>query len=164
LFDLKGGAVISLKYFYLIMLSLLLTSPAQAGMFGPSNYDECITESMKGVTSNIAARAIINSCRKRFPKTKRKLPPSKRLSILQRMNIQGRVGLSYGSYYAGNLYNGNSDFTITEISVSVTTKIDGKEVTRIYLCKVHVTPLTSASFGFDILKGDKDADYSWGII
>lgn len=38
-----------------------------AGLFGPSSYDECITDSMKGVSSDVAARAILTSCRNRFP-------------------------------------------------------------------------------------------------
>src|SRR5210317_444436 len=38
----------------------------QADQFRPSTYDECITDSMKGVASDIAARAIIDSCRNQF--------------------------------------------------------------------------------------------------
>lgn len=34
--------------------------------FGPNNYDECITDGMKGTASNIAARLIVNSCKKKF--------------------------------------------------------------------------------------------------
>jgi len=33
----------------------------------PANYDECIVDAMKGVSSDIAARAIIDSCRNLFP-------------------------------------------------------------------------------------------------
>jgi|APSaa5957512535_1039671.scaffolds.fasta_scaffold988510_1 hypothetical protein len=29
-----------------------------AGLFGPSNYAECILDGMKGVTSDLAARAV----------------------------------------------------------------------------------------------------------
>lgn len=36
----------------------------------PSNYDECILESMKGVSSDIAAQAIISSCRNLYPEQK----------------------------------------------------------------------------------------------
>ena len=41
---------------------------ARADLFGPDNYDECILESMKGVTSDVAARLIHRSCRNKFPK------------------------------------------------------------------------------------------------
>ena len=154
----------ALKYFIVMMIGLFLTLPAEAGLFGPSNYDECITESMKGVTSDVAARAIIKSCRKRFPKKQKKCPPSRDLSNEQLSKITGRAGLSFGNYYAGDLYNGNRDFTITEISVNVTTKIGGKKVQSEYLDNVHIPPLTSGDFGFKIIVGDKDADYSWGIV
>lgn len=40
------------------------------GLAGPSNYDECILDSMKGVSSDIAAQAIISSCRNLFPEEK----------------------------------------------------------------------------------------------
>ena len=40
------------------------------GQAVPSNYDECILESMKGVSSDIAAQAIISSCRNLYPEQK----------------------------------------------------------------------------------------------
>ena len=45
-------------------------SSAYAGIFGPSSFDDCVLESMKGVTSDIAARAIYQSCREKFPEKK----------------------------------------------------------------------------------------------
>lgn len=38
-----------------------------SGLFGPGNYDECILENMKSVSSDIAARAVMSSCRRAFP-------------------------------------------------------------------------------------------------
>lgn len=54
----------------LAMILLLASVPARAqfgGLFGPENYDQCILRSMKGVTSDVAAAQIVNSCRKEFP-------------------------------------------------------------------------------------------------
>lgn len=51
----------------LVPLALLYPAASHGGLFGPSNYDECITDSMKGVSSDVAARAIIESCRNLFP-------------------------------------------------------------------------------------------------
>ena len=42
----------------------------------PSNYDECILDAMKGVSSDVAARAIIESCRSLFPDTPEEAPPA----------------------------------------------------------------------------------------
>lgn len=47
------------------LLPFLLLSPS-VGHGAPSNYDECILDSMKGVSSDVAARAIIESCRNLF--------------------------------------------------------------------------------------------------
>jgi hypothetical protein len=56
-----------LVYATLILTVILYPGTGRAGLFGPSNYDQCITESMKGVSSDVAARAIISSCRNQFP-------------------------------------------------------------------------------------------------
>ena len=45
-------------------------SVALAGLFGPSNYDECILENMKGVGDKYAAGAIMRACRSKFPEKK----------------------------------------------------------------------------------------------
>ena len=61
----------------LILLTFLMTiSPAHAGVFGPSNFDECILDKMQGVTSNTAASAIWLACRNKFPAGKPTEPQS----------------------------------------------------------------------------------------
>ena len=57
----------------LVLVGLLLPGIGQAG---PSNYDECILESMKGVSSDIAAQAIISSCRNLYPEQKNAAAPA----------------------------------------------------------------------------------------
>lgn len=55
---------------YAASISLLTSvwiSPVYAGLFGPSNYEECVLENMKGIQSNTAAGAIMQVCRKKFP-------------------------------------------------------------------------------------------------
>ncbi len=46
---------------------LFVSASAMAGLFGPATYDECILESMKGVQSDVAARAVAKACREKFP-------------------------------------------------------------------------------------------------
>ena len=60
---------------FLVPLVMLCPTMSYAGLFGPSNYDECITESMKGVSSDVAARAIIESCRNLFPESRSDAAP-----------------------------------------------------------------------------------------
>ena len=57
-----------------ICLSLMLFfgsgGVSYSGLFGPSNYDECIIESMKGVKSDLAAAAVMKACMNKFPSKK----------------------------------------------------------------------------------------------
>jgi hypothetical protein len=57
----------------LLFFISVFSATAEAGWFGPDNYDECILGSMKGVTSDRAATAIARSCRSKFPKNTVKL-------------------------------------------------------------------------------------------
>lgn len=41
----------------------------------PANYDECIVDAMKGVSSDVAATAIIDSCRNLYPASPREAAP-----------------------------------------------------------------------------------------
>ena len=119
---------------------------------------------MKGVTSDVAARLIMKSCRKKFPLQAKKKPKTKKLSFKEMSHLTGRAGLGYGNYYSGNIYNGNTDITIAEISIELTTTIGEKKISRTYTDAVHIPPQSTADFGFSIVRGDKDADYSWHII
>lgn len=51
----------------LLPFVMLCPSISHGDPDGPTNYDECIIDAMKGVSSDVAARAIIESCRKLFP-------------------------------------------------------------------------------------------------
>jgi hypothetical protein len=54
-----------------LVILILLASPVHAGIFGPSTYEECILENMKGVQSDRAAILIHRVCRKQFPEEKK---------------------------------------------------------------------------------------------
>ena len=66
--SVRGKLEMASFNFHIVAFSLviLVSTTASAGWFGPSNYDECILESMKGVTSNVAARLVESSCREKF--------------------------------------------------------------------------------------------------
>jgi len=44
----------------------LVSSLAIAGLLGPTTFDECILANMRGVGSDVAARAVAASCAKQF--------------------------------------------------------------------------------------------------
>ena len=148
----------------LATLASVVAVPSQAGILGPSTYDECITESMKGVTSDLAASVIINSCRKRFPSKSISRPSDRDLSPTELENMTGRAGLSYGNDYSGTLYNGNNKTTVTTVTIAVTTKIQGKRVTHQYSTSMFLPPLRAGSFRFMVVIGDPGADYSWSVV
>ena len=58
-----------------------------AGWFWPSDYDECILSSMKGVTSNTAASYISDSCREKFPVKQYIESSSKETNIMKTCEI-----------------------------------------------------------------------------
>ena len=122
------------------IFSVLNASVVQAGIFGGNNYDECIVESMKGVKSDVAARSIIRSCREKFPDRDELKRKSRNLSSSELKKLTGRAGLVLGNYYSGNLYNGLKNLTITELTVAVSTKMDGKEITKEYIGEVTSVP------------------------
>lgn len=53
----------------IFLTGFLLPGSALADVSEYSSYDECILESLKGVSSDVAANAIIASCRNKFPES-----------------------------------------------------------------------------------------------
>ena len=157
------------KYFFLVIIAicLLLASPIQAGIFGPKNYDECILKHMKGVTSDLAARAICDSCLKQFPKKKSWEVKSLSDEQIKKLSIGQAAFSNNQNRFTGDLYNGNTDINICDITVNLTTTINGKKVQRAYVGDFYTPfpgPLETRRFGFDIIAGDPYAKYSWEII
>ena len=149
--------------FSLLLFVGLASTETQAGWFGPRNYDECILESMKGASSDLAAQAIIRSCREKFPEKKKEEKKVRDLSADELGQLTGRA-VDYGSYFSGHLHNGNNLVTITQLSISVTTKIGGQEVTQRYTSEVNIPSNGTGKFGFRIITGDQGEKYSWSIV
>ena len=78
--------------------------------------------------------------------------------------ISGRAGLQYGNRYSGNLYNGNSNVTLEQVTIDISTSFNGIKQTRTYSIDVNIPPLTTKEFGIDIVVGDAGAEYQWSII
>jgi len=106
-----------------------------------------------------AAVLIAQSCQEKYPASL----GERTLSFEELSKLDGRAGLSFGNYYSASLYNGNKSLTVTHVEISVTTKISGQESTKIYLSQVHIKPMTSVDFGFNIIVGDAGSGYEWAI-
>lgn len=141
--------------FILAAASLAPLDIARAGLFGPTTYDECITDSMKGVTSDIAARAIIRSCRERFPPPP---PPAVRPLTETEVTKLHLSGLRMPGGMMGTIHNDNAETTVTRVLLSVTTRVKGKPSTRQYLVDVHAAPGGSGNFMEPMEVGDSKAE------
>jgi hypothetical protein len=156
-----------IKYIIFALAGILsCVSDMHAGLLGPSNYDECVLENMKGVTSDVAARAVIQSCKNRFPNTPKATYPSRSLSSDELSNLHGTAGPSSGlggGNYRVSIYNGNEAITIIRLEIWITTRINGFQITRRYAKDVKMLPLSTSSAFFDVTLGDEGSVYSWGI-
>ena len=149
-----------------IFLIPVVLCPGLAGGADPSNYDECILESMKGAKSDLAAKSIIRACRNKFSDRSKGKMESRSLSYTEMSQLTGRASFSefsYGGNFSGKIYNGNANVTISEITIQITTTRNGKKITRLYRDDVNIEPQATGYFRFEALDGDKDADYSWSI-
>ena len=115
------------------LLCVVLPVNAYSGWFGPKDFDECIIEGMKGVQSDVAAKLVYQSCLKKFPPKKAKVPEKTKLPIEALEKLTGHAGLKSSGYFSGNIYNGNSDWTVTELIIDIREKDSIKKSINNYL-------------------------------
>lgn len=67
--DYKAKTILHMNKLHkaLIVITLFLPSAVNSGLFGPSNYYECILDEMPEVQSNHDADQISRMCRKDYP-------------------------------------------------------------------------------------------------
>lgn len=119
---------------------------------------------MKGVTSDLAARAIISSCRNKFPTTPSvdsELPSS----VISQLGGQARM-TDYG-YFKGTIYNGSGEWTITQLTIVMTPKGkatagDSSSHLKRYKVNVSVPPLSESEFSVLAETGSTN-EFNWHI-
>jgi hypothetical protein len=149
---------------------LLYPGASRADEVRPSSYDECITDTMKGVSSDVAANAIITSCRNLFPEQVNVAPvpvepaPEPETSATQQEASATKetvvaAGTSRGltpeelgnlkatalvmaDSYRVTFTNDNEHLTVTEVTISVGDD-SGPDGPGRYSKKVQIAPLTS---------------------
>lgn len=160
-----------------VLAVLLFPSPGQADQFRPSTYDECITDSMKGVGSDVAARAIITSCRNQFPKQVAPVALQEEIVAQQEEVVAEQkevvaeqeevasgtsrsltqeelarlsaTALVFAGSYRITFHNGNEHLTITEVTIAVSNNSNPDGLRR-YSQKVRIAPLESESAKFAV--------------
>ena len=172
-----------------VFVIALLLSPGMgcADEYRPSSYDECITDSMRGVGSDVAARAIIASCRNQFPSTapvetrqdesveaqaapaqpveatqrqEQTAPgPSRNLTSEELQNLKSSAFILADSYRV-TIQNKNEHVTITEVTVAVW-NASNPDVRRSYTLPVTVLPHGSGRVTFKDVDPDPHNGSMW---
>ena len=142
----------------------LLASPAlsTANQQYTSDYDQCIFATAKGVTGGLATHEMIRSCLEKFP-VERSHIGDLPTDILNRLDTDG--GFGYG-IFSGSIYNGNSDYTVTQVTLLLTPLPFASpfaSVTREYNINVILQPLTKGALSVPIISDDT-LEFSWKLI
>lgn len=165
-----------------VLLPLVLFCPgvSHGGPDGPSNYDECIIDAMKGVSSDVAARAIIESCRGLFPDSRgAAAPPAEAAAPLdpEPLDTSGARALApgelgrlrskakvFGSTYRITIENGNPDLTLTEVTIAVWDDGDPAAGRKEYSQAVQIAPQASAEVKYTVHYRGDETGWKWGVV
>jgi len=165
-----------LTYAVLVLAVVFYPSMGRTGLFGPSTYDECITESMKGVSSDVAARAIISSCRNQFPERQEFVPeqgevvpergeitsgPGRSLTTEELRKLTAKAFVFAGSYRI-TFHNENEHLTITEVTIAVGDKSDPDGFRR-YRQNVRIAPLGSGTAKYTVIYEGDEFNWAWNV-
>ncbi|MCO4810353.1 MAG: hypothetical protein KC572_02045 [Gammaproteobacteria bacterium] len=171
----------------LVIALLLCPGTGRAEEYRPSSYDECITDSMRGVGSDVAARAIIASCRNQFPATVPiETPPadsvasqpapaqpveaaqrpeqtapgtSRSLTSGELQNLKSSAFIFAGSYRV-TIQNKNEHLTVTEVTVAVW-NASKSDLRRSYTLPITVPPHGTGLVTFKDVDPNPHSDSTW---
>jgi nucleoid-associated protein YgaU len=178
----------------LLPLVLLCPSISHGDPDDPSNYDECIIDAMKGVSSDVAARAIIESCRNLFPASQSEAPPpaaepapaavpvapapaaapaaapvavdaSKARALtadeLGQVSAKAKV---FGDSYRVTVNNGNTDLTLTEVTIGVWDDTDPAYDRLEHSEVAQIGPQGSAEIRYTVRYRGDESGWRWAVI
>jgi hypothetical protein len=154
------------------------------GQAAPSNYDECILESMKGVSSDIAAQAIITSCRNLYPEQQevaaqventapqadtpipQPVPvatgPGRSLTAAELDKVRARIK-AFGSSYTATIQNKNENLTVTEVTIAVWDDANSSSLHE-YPQKVMIAPMESVETRFTVHYRGSELTWAWKVV
>ena len=129
----------------ILFLMVVSNSCFAWSLLEPKDFDECILENMKGVTSDVAAHQIRKSCRSKFPYPNEKISECtlQEFTSSEMAKLQATGNVNYG-YFKGNVYNG-SQKTIREILVIYKTSSKSESV-EYKISDLNIKPSTSGNF------------------
>lgn len=153
-----------MRILFFVVWLFALTTISRAGVFGPSSYEDCILDSMKGVTSDDAARLVQLACREKFPVSYGATPlTADELSKVELSEAQlgNRVpaaqysaaavkkieesGFNTLSFTARNV---SDSLTVTSLTIRVQDDVGG--TSREYTLACHIKPQASARLDVEL--------------
>lgn len=148
-----------------LLLMYLLFAPAlaQAGIFGPSNYNECILDKINGSTSNLAAALIAQACAREFA------PPNPYGAKLSPKVVSALTGSGQlkGDLFVGVISN-NTPYNIDEVGIELTPEYPKGSNPIILLpldYKLPISLAANSSASFSLRVTDSGATgYTWSIM
>lgn len=151
-----------------------------------SSYDECILESLKGVSSDVAANAIIASCRSKFPAAapvaeepaasppeeenvpQEPMPaetepasPSRDLTPEELGKLKATL-FAFTTKYRVTFENFNEDITVTEVTIAVWDELDPRGLKK-YTETMHIPPQEMAKVTYEVVYMGDDQGWRWKI-
>ena len=180
-----------LKYLLPALTVFLSPGASHADASEFSSYDECILESLKGVSSDVAANAIIASCRSTFPEVAavaapapaeppaepESAPPeapqaeakpepqesgeSRELTQEELANLKATL-MGFLTNYRVTFENLNEDITITEVTISVWDEYDPRGLKK-YTETMHLPPSESAKVVYEVVYMGDDQGWRWEV-
>ena len=172
----------------LLPLVLLCPSISHGVPDDPSNYDECIIDAMKGVSSDVAARAIIESCRNLFPASQSEaaLPaaepapaaaqpaPAAAPAAVDASNARaltadelGQLSAKakvFGDSYRVTVNNGNPDLTLTEVTIAVWDDTDLAYARLEHSEAAQIGPQASAEIRYTVRYRGDESGWRWAVV
>lgn len=158
---------LSIRLSSLISCIFIFSGTTHAGVASP--YDQCYQAAMNGETGNFAERAARTTCREKFPDIESKgvaLPTA----AIKKLKID--AGFGWG-IFNGSIYNGNSDYRITQLTVSMTPihdhHMEMMEMTsheaKKYSIDLNLAPLSKSALSLTIDTDDMHIhDFEWKIL
>lgn len=146
----ESGVVVAL------LSAVLLLSPGQSGasQTAPVSYAQCIK-----ATGNTIASEAARSCLEKF---QGKVPEDENLAAEALGKLDADGGSGYG-IFSGSIYNGNSDYTVTQVTLLLTPiPTDSSLITREYNIDVTVQPLTKSALSVALIS-DVTREFSWSL-
>lgn len=143
------------------LLALIPLEVLAGNAAAPAAYEQCILDSMKGITSDRAADETRRACRESTGD--KVIEADLPAHALGKLIVH--AGFGWG-IFSGTLYNGNNDYAITQITVALTPMrmSNGGETAnaRPYNLDLAVQPLAKGALSMPI-PSDNTLEYSWEI-